>query len=330
MEKTKVFIDCDTGIDDAVALVYAMKTERLEVVGVSTVCGNVPLETTTYNTLNILDFLGRKEIPLAKGATKPLERELLDAAYIHGNNGLGGYEFKYKTDKEPVAQPADEYLYSVLCQEKEPLTILALAPLTNLALLLKKHPDAKEKIQKIVFMGGSLRTGNPTPVATFNVLADPEAAKFVIGTKVPFVMCSLDCTRGSYFTPEDLSGLEVLNNPVSEMVVEVLGFYTESTKKENSMDKNKKGIDVHDLCTVMYVTHPEIFEGEYYFADVETKGELTTGFTLVDFEDNLKKKEEEKTVLFLKKVNRERLVQYFTEVLAGYAGVGKEKEYGDS
>ena len=291
MEKTRVFIDCDTGIDDAVALTYALKTELLDVIGVSTVCGNVPLETTTYNTLNMLDFTGRKEIPLAKGAQKPLERELWDAAYIHGNNGLGGYEFRTKTDKTPVEQPAWEYLYTVLCKEAEPLTILALGPLTNLALLLQKHPDAKEKIRKIVFMGGSLRTGNPTPVATFNVLADPEAAKYVIGTKVPFVMCSLDCTRGSYFTAEDLGVIRDMKNPVSDMLMEALAFYIESTKKENTVDGKKNGIDVHDLCTVMYVTHPELFEGEHYFADVETKGVLTTGFTLVDFEDNLKKPE---------------------------------------
>lgn len=318
MEKTRVFIDCDTGIDDAVALAYAFRTQALEVVGVSTVCGNVPLELTTYNTLNMLELTGRTDIPLAKGAEKPLERELWDAAYIHGNNGLGGYTFAHPTAKRPVEQPADEYLYTVLCGEKEPLTILALAPLTNLALLLKKHPDAKEKIRSIVFMGGSLRTGNPTPVATFNVLADPEAAKFVIAAGVPFVMCSLDCTRGSYFTEEDLEQIRALKNPVSEMIMEAMKFYIASTKKENSMDRDKKGVDVHDLCTVMYVTHPELYEGNRYFADVETKGELTTGFTLVDFEDNLKKPEEEKTVLFLRRVDREKMVKHFIEILGTY------------
>ena len=212
----------------------------------------------------------------------------------------------------------------MLCREKEPLTILALAPLTNLALLLKKHPDAKEKIKKIVFMGGSLRTGNPTPVATFNVLADPEAAKYVIGTKVPFVMCSLDCTRGSFFTLEDLDAIREQNNPVSEMLMKALAFYIESTKKENTVDGKKNGIDVHDLCTVMYVTHPDLFEGETYFADVETKGELTTGFTLVDFEDNLRKPQEEKTVLFLKKVDRARMVEYFLQVLASYGSAERK------
>lgn len=323
MEKTRVFIDCDTGIDDAVALAYAFRTPALEVVGVSTVCGNVPLEFTTYNTLNMLELTGRTDIPLARGAEKPLERELWDAAYIHGNNGLGGYTFAEPTSKQPVEQPADEYLYTVLCREKEPLTILALAPLTNLALLLKKHPDAKEKIRSIVFMGGSLRTGNPTPVATFNVLADPEAAKFVIATGVPFVMCSLDCTRGSYFTEADLEKIGALKNPVSEMITEAMKFYIVSTKTENTVDRNKKGVDVHDLCTVMYVTHPELYEGERYFADVETKGELTTGFTMVDFEDNLKKPREEKTVLFLRKVDREKMVGHFMEILATYKTLEK-------
>lgn len=318
MEKIKVLIDCDTGIDDIVALSYALKTDRLEVLGVTTVCGNLPVDITTYNTLNALELMGRPEIPLAKGAATPLERPLWDAAYIHGSNGLGGYEFAHKTAKQPEAQPAHEFIYSVLMAQPEPITIIALAPLTNIALLLKEHPDALTKIQRIVFMGGSLRTGNPTPVATFNVLADPEAAKYVIATKVPFVMCSLDCTRGSFLTYDDLDKVAALHNPVADMVRTVTGFYIQTTKAENTVDGQKKGIDIHDLCTVMYVTHPELFEGEHYFADVETKGELTTGFTLVDFENNLKKPPEDKTVLFLKKVDREKYVEYFLEVLARY------------
>ena len=318
MGAIKVLIDCDTGIDDIIALSYAVKTPDLEVLGVTTVCGNLPTEITTYNTLNALHLMGRDDIPLAWGAEKPLERELQDAAYIHGNNGLGGYEFAEKTTKTPVELPAWEFLYQVLREQPEPIDIIALAPLTNIALLLQKHPDALKLIRRVVFMGGSLRTGNPTPVATFNVLADPEAAKYVIATKIPFVMCSLDCTRGSYFTFEDLEATKQYDNPVSEMVRAVTRFYINSTKNENTVDSKKKGIDIHDLCTVMYVTHPEFFQGEQYFADVETKGELTTGFTLVDFEDNLRKPPEDKTVLFLKKVDREAYVRCFMDTLALY------------
>ena len=318
MNPIKVLIDCDTGIDDIVALSYALKTPDLEVLGVTTVCGNLPTDITTYNTLNALHLMGRDDIPLARGADRPLERPLRDAAYIHGSNGLGGYEFPEKTSKTPVDQPAWEFLYAKLCEQSEPIDILALAPLTNIALLLQKHPDALARIRRIVFMGGSLRTGNPTPVATFNVLADPEAAKYVIATKVPFVMCSLDCTRGSYLTFEELESTRQFQNPVADMVRQVTGFYITSTKKENTVDGKKKGTDIHDLCTVMYVTHPELFEGESYFADVETKGELTTGFTLVDYEDNLRKPAEDKTVYFLKKVDREAYVRYFLDTLATY------------
>lgn len=314
----KVLIDCDTGIDDIVALSYALKTPDLEVLGVTTVCGNLPTEITTYNTLNALHLMGRDDVPLARGAEKPLERPLKDAAYIHGSNGLGGYEFPEKTAKAPVALPACDFLYEKLKEQPEPIDIIALAPLTNIALLLQKHPDALGLIRRVVFMGGSLRTGNPTPVATFNVLADPEAAKYVIATKVPFVMCSLDCTRGSFLTFEELESTRRFDNPVSEMIRAVTGFYIASTKKENTVDGKKKGIDIHDLCTVMYVTHPELFEGEQYFADVETKGELTTGFTLVDFEDNLRKPPQDKTVFFLKKVDREAYVRYFMDTLALY------------
>ena len=318
MKKTKVLIDCDTGIDDIVALAYALKASELEVLGVTTVCGNLPTEITTYNTLNALHLLGRDDLPLARGAEKPLERELEDAADIHGSNGLGGYEFPEQAVHMPVEQPAWEFLYAVLREQTEPIDIIALAPLTNIALLLREHPDALGLIRRVVFMGGSLRTGNPTPVATFNVLVDPEAAKYVIAAKVPFVMCSLDCTRGSYLTVEELERTRRFDNPVSRMIREVLGFYTQSTKKSNAIDAGKAGIDIHDLCTVMYVTHPELFEGERYFADVETKGELTTGFTLVDYEDNLRKPDADKTVLFLKRVDRTAYVQRFMDVLAQY------------
>lgn len=318
MNPIRVLIDCDTGIDDAVALSYAVRAPELEVLGITTVCGNVPVDITTYNTLHALHLMGRDDIPLAKGARKPLERELEDAAYIHGSNGLGGYTFAEEARRPLEEEPAWEFIYRVLRAEKEPIDIIALAPLTNIALLLQKHPDALGLIRRIVFMGGSLRTGNPTPVATFNVLADPEAAKFVIGTKIPFVMCSLDCTRGSYLTWEELERIRAMENPVAQMVWQATGFYIQSTKRENTMDGKKKGIDIHDLCTVMYVTHPELFTGEHYFADVETKGELTTGFTLVDYEDNLCKPQEDKTVLFLKTVDRAAYVQHYLDVLASY------------
>lgn len=318
MKPIRVLIDCDTGIDDAVALSYALRAPELEVAGVTTVCGNLPVDITTYNTLNVLHLLGRDDVPLAKGAEHPLARELEDAAYIHGSNGLGGYEFAERAARTPEAEPAWEFLYRMLRAESAPIDIIALAPLTNIALLLQKHPDALGRIRRVVFMGGSLRTGNPTPVATFNVLADPEAAKYVIGTKIPFVMCSLDCTRGSYLTWEELDRIRALDNPIARMVWQAAGFYIQSTKRENAVDGKKKGLDIHDLCTVMYVSHPELFQGEHYFADVETKGELTTGFTLVDFEDNLRKPPEDKTVLFLKKVDRAAYVQHYMDVLSSY------------
>lgn len=316
--KKPVLVDCDTGIDDILALAYVMKEETLNVLGVTTVAGNVNLKLTTYNTLNALHLMGRDELPLAKGAAQPLARELKDAAYIHGGTGLGAYTFPEETDKQPVELSASEFMAKVLREYPEPVTILALGPLTNVAMLLKNHPDVQPKIKEIVFMGGSLRTGNPTPVATFNVLVDPEAAKFVIGTKVPFVMCSLDCTRGSYLTPEEIESTKAYHNPVADMVRGVTAHYLASTHQSNTVERQCTGVSIHDLCTAMYLTHPEFFEGEHYFADVETKGELTTGFTLVDFEDNLRKPPEDKTVFFLKKVDREAYVKKFMEQLARY------------
>lgn len=316
-KKIPVVIDCDTGIDDIQALSFALQAP-LDILGITTVAGNQRLAITTDNTLNALHLMGRDDIPLAVGADKPLERELKDAGYIHGSNGLGGYEFPEKADRKPDPRPAWVFLADVLKAAGEPVTVIALGPLTNIAKLLMEFPEARANIKEIVFMGGSLRTGNPTPVSTFNVLCDPEAARYVIATKIPFVMCSLDCTRGAYVTDADREAIRALGNPVAEMVATVNAFYRRTTSKENTADGGLSGVSIHDLATVMYVTDPELFVGEWYYADVETKGELTTGFTLVDYENNLRKPQEDKTTFFLKTIDREKFVALFLEALKKY------------
>lgn len=315
MSKVPVIIDCDTGIDDMLSFVLTLSSDKLDIKGITTCAGNQVVELTTYNTLNALKLMKREEIPLAKGAAKPLERPLRDAGYIHGSTGLGEYRFKEETTKKPVEQDAVEFMKEILMNSNEKIVILALAPLTNVAKLLIKYPECKDKIDKIVFMGGSIYTGNPTPVSTFNILADPEAGKYVFKSGVPFYMCPLDTTREAYTTYDEIELIGTIKNPVAEMAYQVCKFYIETVNKSNNAKERFKGLCIHDLCTAAYVTNPELFTTVKYYGDVETKGELTTGFTMLDKEDILQKSEEEKNITYINSVDREGIKRIFFEAL---------------
>ena len=212
-----------------------------------------------------------------------------------------------------------EFLYEKLMESEEKITILALAPLTNIAKLFLKHPDCKEKIDKIVFMGGSIFSGNPTPVATFNVWVDPEAARIVMKGGVPFYMCPLDTTREAYLTEEELEAIGTIDNRVAAMVYTMCSFYWSQEKKNVNGHKRFKGLCIHDLCTAAYVTNPELFHSTKYYGDVETKGLLTEGFTMIDYEDILRKSEEEKNIDYIDSVDRDGVMKVFFEALKSYS-----------
>jgi inosine-uridine nucleoside N-ribohydrolase len=318
MKKIPVIIDCDTGIDDMISFVLAFSSEALDIKGITTVAGNQTLELTTYNTLNGLSLLGREDILLAKGEAKPSVRPLEDAGYIHGDSGLGTYRFEKPTDKKPLEQHAVDFMKDILMKSEDPVVILALAPLTNIDLLFKKYPECKDKIDKIVFMGGSIRTGNPTPVSTFNILVDPEAAKDVLKSGVPFHMCPLDTTKDGYITGEEIEQIGAIKNPVAQMTYDLCKFYENNVNNSNNAKKRFKGLCIHDLVTAAYVTNPELFTTKKYYGDVETKGELTTGFTMIDYEDILKKSVEEKNIEFIDTIDREGFMRVFFEALNYY------------
>ncbi|MFR2846486.1 MAG: nucleoside hydrolase [Hungatella hathewayi] len=274
----------------------------------------------TYNTLNALALMGREEIPVAKGASKPLERPLRDAGYIHGASGLGNYVFENPTDKQVEDLDAAAFMHKTLMEAKEPVTILALAPLTNLALLLENYPECKPNIERIVFMGGSIRTGNPTPVSTFNVLVDPEAAKYVLKSGVPFHMCPLDTTRHAYTTDEEIERMGQMDSPVAAMAHSICKFYNDTVEKGNNARSGSRA------CASRPVhgghVNPELFETVTYYGDVETKGELTTGFTMIDYEDILRKPEEEKNIVFINSVDRDGYMKVFFDALETFTKKG--------
>lgn len=280
LKRRPIIIDTDPGIDDAVAIAAAVFCESLDVKLISTVSGNVSIEHTTNNAQKLVEFFG-KDIPVAKGASKPLIKELEDASHIHGETGMAGYEFPEIT-KELHEKNSIEAMREVILNSEEKITIVPIGPLTNIALLLKTYPEVKENIEEIVLMGGSSGRGNHTPAAEFNIYADPEAAKIVFGEGVKITVCSLDVTSLATLDLETINKLRDMNK-VGEMFYSLFNHY-----RGGSVSKG--GLKMHDLTTIAYLDKPELFNTVETFVDVETSPGYTEGFMVVDFKGFYNKK----------------------------------------
>lgn len=332
MNKINVIIDCDTGIDDAVALVMANGLkDKLNILGVTTVAGNVGLKNTTKNTLNVLKLIGSGDVQVAKGASKALEREEFRASGVHGANGLRGYDFAENTTEAFVETPAWDFMYEKINSCDTKVTIIAIGPVTNVALLFRKYPEIKAKVEKIIFMGTSYHDGNPTPVSTFNVLVDPEAFRELLFSGVDIYSCPLETTRQAYITTEELLEIKAINNKTSELVYSVLTSYgvdkilddevfgevdeeiitPERIAKEKALNK----IDLHDPATIALAVSPELFTVNKYYCDVECKGELTTGFTLIDKNNYYMKSMSERNLYFAETIDREKFIELLKETI---------------
>src|SRR5438477_5311238 len=211
----RVIIDTDPGVDDAFALLLAMRSPELKIEGITAVAGNVPLELTLPNALRMVEIAGRSDIPVAAGAKAPLLRRLVSAAYAHGENGLGGAVFPEPRLK-PVDQPAAEFIRTTVRKHPNELTLITVGPLTNVASALSLDTELSQLIRRIVMMGGSLSGGNITPAAEFNIYVDPEAARIIFQSGIPITMVGLDVTRKTGLTQEHIRVLESAHNPVRE------------------------------------------------------------------------------------------------------------------
>lgn len=271
-----VIIDTDPGIDDAVALAFALYSDEIDLRLITTAAGNVSVDKTTKNALRLLEFFG-KNVPVASGAQKPLLRPLTDSSDIHGDSGLDGYNFKDPTQK-PLEIHAVEAMRRELSNSAEKITIVAIAPLTNIALLLSLYPESAEKIDRIVIMGGSTERGNKMPAAEFNIYADPEAAKIVFHSGVKITMCGLNITNRAILTSNETSKMQNMNR-VSAMFLDLFRHYRGGSAK--------KGLKMHDLCAVAYILKPEFFTVQESFVEIETAGIFTSGCTVVDLNSKM-------------------------------------------
>jgi inosine-uridine nucleoside N-ribohydrolase len=269
---TKILLDCDPGHDDAIALLLALASPELELLGVTTVAGNQTLDKTTANALRLLEFVGRTDIPVAAGADRPLVRDQYVASYVHGETGMDGPDLP-AAQGEPLDRHAVDFLADRIRDAGGAVTLVPTGPLTNVALLLALHPDARP--QRIVLMGGAIAEGNVTPAAEFNIWADPEAAARVFGSGIDTTMVGLDVTHKALFTPAHAGRLA---GRVGRMVAELLEFYGHFHKEVYDFD----GSPIHDAVAVAHVIRDDIVRTEHLNTEIDVESELCRGRTVVD------------------------------------------------
>ena len=266
-----ILLDCDPGHDDAIALLLALGSDQVELRGVTTVAGNQTLEKTTANAIRVLELVGRGDVPVAAGAERPLVREPRVAANVHGETGLDGPDLP-----PPQGSPEGEHAVDFLAGRVAGTTLIATGPLTNVALLLARHPHARP--ERIVLMGGAIAEGNVTPAAEFNVWADPEAAARVFASGIDVTMVGLDVTHRALFTGERAERLRATGH-VGQVVAELLDFYGVFHREVYGFD----GSPIHDAVAVAHVIDPTLLETRHLNVQVDCcPVELCRGRTVVD------------------------------------------------
>lgn len=274
----KILIDTDPGVDDALAILLAFSSPELEVVGLTTVAGNVSLEQGNLNALKLLEFLGVEGVPVSPGAMKPLMRECRDASSVHGETGLGGARLpEPKTGLDD--RPAVRFILEKSDELGEDLTLVPVGPLTNVAEVLMERPSLTEEIAGLVIMGGAFNLtpyglGNVNAVAEFNIWHDPEAAKIVFDSGIPITAVGLDVTTdpANRLSKERFSEIEGMGTRRARFITDLCG----------DLITRYGGVSLHDPLAVAAMIDPSLVKTERVRVDVETKGELTRGMTVID------------------------------------------------
>jgi inosine-uridine nucleoside N-ribohydrolase len=267
-----LLIDCDPGHDDAIAILLALASPEVELLGVTTVAGNASLENTTANAIRVLELAGRGEIPVAAGADRPLVREPRVAANVHGETGLDGPDLP-RPRARPVETHAIDFLAQRLREASSPVTLVPVGPLTNVALFLIRYPGLANRLERIVLMGGAIGEGNITPSAEFNIWADPEAAHRVFTSGVEVTMIGLEVTHKALAMPAHVEELRGAGR-VGRVVAELIDFFARS--------HTMPGSPIHDAAAVAHVVTPGLVEVADCHIEVECDSDLSRGRTSVD------------------------------------------------
>lgn len=276
----RILLDTDPGIDDALALFLALASPEVQLEAVTTVHGNVPIESTTRNALGLLELAGRGDIPVARGSAHPLVRAPVDAKYVHGPTGLGTLALPEPQASVVKQSAADLIIERVLAAPGE-LTLVAVGPLTNLALALRREPGIASQVREVVIMGGALRVpGNITPTAEFNIYADPHAAHVVFKAGWPLRLVSLDVTNQTTINREQTRQLARQKSAISSAIEAMLEFYFEVFAP--AFGNNV--LRLHDPLALAAAFRPDFIQWEPAYVDVELVGTLTFGETVAFFQ----------------------------------------------
>ncbi|SKB76047.1 nucleoside hydrolase [Dyadobacter psychrophilus] len=285
MKKRPLIIDCDPGHDDALMIMLAVGCGLFDIKAITVSAGNQTQEKTLSNALKILTLIDA-DIPVYRGAEKPMFRDLIVADYAHGETGLNAPSLPTVT-RSAAQGSAVEGIAKILSTTIEKITIVPTGPLTNIATFLLAYPHLKNRVERISLMGGGIFRGNMTPLAEFNIYADPEAAAIVFSSGIPITMCGLDVTHKALVFQKDIDHFRAIGNKTGNAAADLMDFFSVYYREHHL--ELEGGAALHDPCAIAWLIDPSIFKTKLCYVDVETKGELTTGTTVVDFYNTLKR-----------------------------------------
>ena len=306
----KIIIDTDPGQDDAVAILLALASPELEVLGLTTVAGNVPLPLTSKNARIVCELAGRTDIPVFAGCEAPLVRPLVTAEYVHGKSGLDGIALPDPEMQLAEGHAVDFLIETLRAEPAGSVTLCPIGPLTNIATALRQAPDIAPRIAEIVLMGGAyFEVGNVTPAAEFNIYVDPEAADIVFKSGIPLVVMPLDVTHMVLTTRARVEAFRGLGTQVGHAVASWTDFF----ERYDMAKYGSEGAPLHDPCTIAYLLQPDLFSGRHINVEIETEGRFTTGMTVADW---WRVTQREANAMFIGDVDAEGFYALLTERLA--------------
>lgn len=276
----RIIIDTDPGQDDAVAILLALASPELEVLGITAVAGNVPLPLTQRNARVVCELAGRADLPVHAGCDRPLRRPLVTAENVHGKSGLDGITLPEPAMPLAPGHAVDFIVETLMREPAGSVTLCTLGPLTNIATALVKTPEIAPRIAEIVMMGGAyFEVGNTTPAAEFNIYVDPEAANIVFRAGVPLVVMPLDVTHKALTSRARVEAFRALGTPAGQAVASWTDFF----ERFDMAKYGSQGAPLHDPCVIAYLLRPDLFTGRHINVEIETEGRLTTGMTVTDW-----------------------------------------------
>ncbi|GAB3044558.1 nucleoside hydrolase [Acinetobacter apis] len=308
----KIIIDTDPGQDDGVAILFALASKELDILGITTVAGNVPLALTSQNARMICELAERTDIKIFVGCDAPLNKPLVTAENIHGKTGLDGITLPEPTMPLQSMHSVDFIIETLRREPEKTVTLCTLGPMTNIATAFLKAPDIAPRIKKIIAMGGGFfEGGNITPAAEFNMFVDPDAAKIVLAAGVDLTLVPLDVTHFALTSQEWIKNLRALNTKVGEAVASWTDFFERYDKEKYG----SAGAPLHDPCVIGYLLRPELFTGRHINVEIETESPLTAGATVADW---WRVTGRPANAFFLNTIDRDGFFELLTERLSLY------------